>query len=554
MSVGGSAEEQISELRGALTQLPLRAMNGLVEAMLVVTAGLDLDQTLHTIIRTATKLVDARYGALGIRGEGHEIVDFVLEGMGAADLERIGRVPQGIGVLGLLLDDPKSIRLEDIGKHPASVGFPPNHPPMHTFLGVPIRIREEIFGNLYLTEKAGGEQFTEEDEMLVEALAAAAGIAIDNARLYQQARTRQAWIESTRDIATQFLAGDEPAEVLRRTAVEVLGLAHADGAFIAVPADIGRGAESAAELLVVEAVGAARVPEPAPLIGIEGSVVGRIFADRTPRRLAGIEEPALMDRLMHDAGPAMVIPLRTTIGGVLVLLRRHGARVFSGEELDLMVAFVDQAGLAWQLANSQRRMHQLEVISERDRIARDLHDHVIQRLFAVGLTLQGAVPLARAPEVQTRLADTVDELQSVIQEIRTTIFDLHGGSSGTTRLRQRISDAVSAFPESGIRTTVAFVGPLSVVDPTLADHAEAVVREAVSNAVRHSGAQTLTVTVRVEDELCLEIVDDGCGIPADVTPSGLNNLRARARDVGGELIVDSAPGRGTIVRWVAPLP
>lgn len=554
MSTGGSGEEQISELRGALSHLPLPAMSGLVEAMLLVTAGLDLDDTLQTIIRTATKLVDARYGALGIRGEGHEIVDFVLEGMGAADLERIGKVPEGIGVLGLLLDDPQSIRLEEIAKHPASVGFPPNHPPMHTFLGVPIRIREEIFGNLYLTEKAGGEPFTDEDEVLVEALAAAAGIAIDNARLYQKAQTRQAWIESTRDIATQFLAGDEPAEVLRRTAVEVLGLAHADGAFIAVSADIGRGTEPVKELLVVEAVGAARVPEHAPVVDVDGNIFGQVLADQTPRRLPGIDEPALMERLMDDAGPAMVIPLRTNIGGIVVLLRRRGEQVFSGEQLDLMVAFVDQAGLAWQLANSQRRMHQLEVISERDRIARDLHDHVIQRLFAVGLTLQGTIPRARVPEVQTRLADTVDELQSVIQEIRTTIFDLHGGSSGTTRLRQRIGEAVSAFAGSGVRTTVSFVGPLSVVDPTLADHAEAVVREAVSNAVRHADAQTLTVTVRVEDELSLEVVDDGCGMPPDVTPSGLNNLRARARDVGGELTVADAPGGGTMVRWVAPLP
>jgi signal transduction histidine kinase len=554
MTTGGSGEEQISELRGALSHLPLRAMSGLVEAMLVVTAGLDLDETLQTIIRTATKLVDARYGALGIRGEGHEIVDFVLEGMGAADLERIGKVPEGIGVLGLLLDDPKSIRLEEIAKHPASVGFPPNHPPMHTFLGVPIRIREEIFGNLYLTEKAGGEQFTDEDEVLVEALAAAAGIAIDNARLYQKAQTRQAWIESTRDIATQFLAGDEPAEVLRRTAVEVLGLAQADGAFIAVSADIGRGTEPVRELLVVEAVGAARVPEHAPVVDVDGNIFGQVLADLTPRRLPGIDEPALMKRLMDDAGPAMVIPLRTNIGGIVVLLRRRGERVFSAEQLDLMVAFVDQAGLAWQLANSQRRMHQLEVISERDRIARDLHDHVIQRLFAVGLTLQGAIPRARIPEVQTRLADTVDELQNVIQEIRTTIFDLHGGSSGTTRLRQRIGEAVSAFAGSGVRTTVSFVGPLSVVDQTLADHAEAVVREAVSNAVRHAGAQTLTVTVRVEDELSIEVVDDGCGMPPDVTPSGLNNLRARARDVGGELMVAAATGGGTVVRWVAPLP
>ncbi|MCW1960335.1 MAG: GAF domain-containing protein [Mycobacterium sp.] len=554
MSDPGSGEDQIAQLRGALTQLSLREMGGLVEAMLVITAGLDLDETVQTIITMAAKVVDARYGALGIRGEGHEIVDFVLEGMGAADLEAIGRVPQGIGVLGVLLDDPRSIRLDEISEHPASVGFPPNHPPMHTFLGVPIRIRDEIFGNLYLTEKAGGQPFTGGDEVLVEALAAAAGIAIDNARIYQQARTRQAWIESTRDIATRLLSGDEPLDVLRRTAVEVLALAQADGAFVAVAAGGGREAEPVGELLVVEAVGAARVPEPSPSINVEGSVLGQVSADRIPRRLAAIDEPALLEQLMDEPGPALVIPLQTNVGGIVVLLRRAGAAPFSSEQLELMVAFADQSALAWQLADSQRRMHELEVISERDRIARDLHDHVIQRLFAVGLTLQGAVSRARVPEVQTRLADTVDELQNVIQEIRTTIFDLHGGVSGTTRLRQRISEAVTAFAGSGLRTTVAFVGPLSVGDATLADHAEAVVREAVSNAVRHAHAHTLTVNVRVEDELSLEVIDDGCGMPAHVTPSGLNNLRARAKEVGGELVFATPPGGGTIVRWVAPLP
>lgn len=534
-------------LRDALSQLPHREMDALVEAMLVVAAGLDLDDTLQTITETATKLVDARYGALGIRGEGHEIVDFVLAGMGEAELEAIGRVPQGIGVLGVLLDDPTSIRLDDISKHPASVGFPPNHPPMRTFLGVPIRIRDEIFGNLYLTEKAGGEPFTADDEVLVEALAAAAGIAIDHARLYQQARTRQAWIESARDITTRLLAGDEPVDVLRRIALEVLTLAEADGAFTALALDAGTG-----ELVVVEAAGAARIPEPAVIEA--DSVLGRAFADQRPRRLATIGESPLTAGLMDELGPAMVIPLQTPVSGIVVLLRRRGSREFTGEQLDMVVGFADQATVAWQLADSRQRMRELDIVADRERIARDLHDHVIQRLFAAGLSLQGAIPRARVPEVQRRLTETVDELQAVIQEIRSTIFDLHGGASGTTRLRQRIEEAVAGFAREGLRTGVHFVGPVSVVDAALADHAEAVVREAVSNAVRHGRPRTLTVNVRVEDELSLEVVDDGCGMPADVTASGLNNLRARAAAVGGRLLLEEAPGGGTVLRWVAPLP
>ena len=527
-------------------------LDGLVEAMLMVTAGLDLDRTLQTIVETATKLVDARYGALGIRGEGHQIVDFVLAGMGAAELAEIGRAPQGIGVLGVLLDDPKSIRLDEISNHPASVGFPPNHPPMHTFLGVPIRIREEIYGNLYLTEKAGGQPFSDDDEVLVEALAAAAGIAIDNARLYEQSRAQQAWIEATRDIATQLLAGDEPIHVLRRIASDVLRLSQAEGAFIATAAVTGTEDQSAAELVVVDAVGAAGIPALAPTISAD-SVLGRAFAGQRPCRLAEIDDRAMIDQLMPDTGPAMVIPARANVAGIVVLLRRRGAPEFSKDQVDMMAAFTDQAAVAWQLAVSQRRMHELEVISERDRIARDLHDHVIQRLFAVGLTLQGAIPRARAPEVQQRLADIVDELQNVIQEIRTTIFDLHGGNSGTTRLRQRISDAVAAFSRDGLRVGVHFVGPLSVVDAVLADHAEAVVLEAVSNAVRHAGARTISVTIRVEDELTVEVADDGCGIPPNITPSGLTNLCDRAGQLGGTMSVTDAAGGGTLLRWSVPL-
>jgi signal transduction histidine kinase len=220
----------------------------------------------------------------------------------------------------------------------------------------------------------------------------------------------------------------------------------------------------------------------------------------------------------------------------------------------MMTAFADQAALAWQLASTQRQMRELSVLTDRDRIARDLHDHVIQRLFAVGLALQGTIPRARAPEVQQRLTDCVDDLQQVIQEIRTAIFDLHGSSSSSTRLRQRLDEAVAQFASSDLRTTAQYVGPLSVIDATLADHAEAVVREAVSNAVRHAKATSLAITVAVEDELTIEVVDNGRGIEGDITGSGLTNLRKRADDADGAFTVESVPTGGTKLTWSAPLP
>ncbi|MCI4675109.1 sensor histidine kinase [Candidatus Mycolicibacterium alkanivorans] len=571
-NVGSEGDHKTaSPLRDTLSQLRLRELlaevqdrveqivkgrdrlDGLVEAMLVVTSGLELDVTLKTIVRTAIDLVDAKYGALGVRGRAHELVEFIYEGIDAETRELIGPLPEGRGVLGHLIDEPKPIRLDNIMQHPASVGFPPNHPPMRTFLGVPVRIRDEVYGNLYLTEKADGQPFSEDDEVLVEALAAAAGVAIDNARLYEQSRVRQSWIEATRDIGTELLGGANPARVFRLIADESLELTAADAVLVAVPTDTELPTPEVTELIVVETAGVAGAARSAEPITVAASVIGEVFTGRTPRRFDVIPDP--LD-VIPEAGPALVIPLRTTetVAGVLVILRRRGAQIFTDEQLEMMAGFADQATLAWQLASTQRHLRELDVLSDRDRIARDLHDHVIQHLFALGLSLQGTIPRARSAEVQQRLADTVDELQGVIQEIRTAIFDLHGGAAGTTRLRQRLDEAIGAFAGSGLRTTVQYVGPLSVVDAGLADHAEAVVREAVSNAVRHSHARTLTITVRVEDELLIEVVDDGRGVPADVTPSGLTNLRRRAAEVGGDFSVGDAPGGGTALRWTAPLP
>jgi signal transduction histidine kinase len=288
-------------------------------------------------------------------------------------------------------------------------------------------------------------------------------------------------------------------------------------------------------------------------IPVEGTVIGEAIVQRLPGRFDSL---TLIPGDATVTGPALVLPLRATgaVAGVLVALRPAGAAPFSPDQLDMMSTFADQAALAWQLASAQRQMRELSILTDRDRIARDLHDHVIQRLFAVGLALQGTIPRARSPEVQQRLTGCVDDLQDVIQEIRTAIFDLHGASSGVTRLRQRLDEAVAQFATSEVRTTVQYVGPLSVVDVALADQAEAVVREAVSNAVRHADATSLAVTVTVADDLCIEVVDDGRGIPDDVTGSGLTNLHQRAADAGGTFTVEALPGRGTKLRWCAPLP
>lgn len=499
-------------------------LDGLIDAILAITSGLKLDATLRAIVHTAAELVDARYGALGVRGYDHRLVEFVYEGIDEETRHLIGSLPEGRGVLGALIEEPKPIRLDDISRHPASVGFPLHHPPMRTFLGVPVRIRDEVFGNLYLTEKADGQPFSDDDEVLVQALAAAAGIAVDNARLFEESRTREAWIEATRDIGTQMLAGADPAMVFRLIAEEALTLMAGAATLVAVPLDDEAPACEVDDLVIVEVAGEISPAVKQMTVAVSGTSIGGVFHDRTPRRFDRLD--LAVDGPV-EPGPALVLPLRAadTVAGVLVALRSADEQPFSDKQLDMMAAFADQAALAWRLATAQRQMREVEILTDRDRIARDLHDHVIQRLFAVGLTLQGAAPRARVP----------------------------AGPSRATGLRHRLDKVIDQLAIPALHTTVQYTGPLSVVDTVLANHAEAVLREAVSNAVRHANATSLAINVSVEDDVRVEVVDDGVGISGDITESGLRNLRQRADDAGGEFTVENMPTGGTLLRWSAPL-
>lgn len=527
-------------------------LDGLIDAILAITSGLKLDATLRAIVHTAAELVDARYGALGVRGYDHRLVEFVYEGIDEETRHLIGSLPEGRGVLGALIEEPKPIRLDDISRHPASVGFPLHHPPMRTFLGVPVRIRDEVFGNLYLTEKADGQPFSDDDAVLVQALAAAAGIAVDNARLFEESRTREAWIEATRDIGTQMLAGADPAMVFRLIAEEALTLMAGAATLVAVPLDDEAPACEVDDLVIVEVAGEISPAVKQMTVAVSGTSIGGVFHDRTPRRFDRLD--LAVDGPV-EPGPALVLPLRAadTVAGVLVALRSADEQPFSDKQLDMMAAFADQAALAWRLATAQRQMREVEILTDRDRIARDLHDHVIQRLFAVGLTLQGAAPRARVPAVRESIYSSIDDLQEIIQEIRSAIFDLHAGPSRATGLRHRLDKVIDQLAIPALHTTVQYTGPLSVVDTVLANHAEAVLREAVSNAVRHANATSLAINVSVEDDVRVEVVDDGVGISGDITESGLRNLRQRADDAGGEFTVENMPTGGTLLRWSAPL-
>ena len=553
----GELLAEVQDRIGRIADARVQA-DGLLDAMFVITSGLDLEVTLRSIVESAVNLVGARYGALGVRGDGHDLKAFIHHGMDEDVREAIGHLPTGRGVLGLLIDHPHVLRLDDLSAHPEAVGFPPNHPPMKSFLGVPIRVRDEVFGNLYLTEKKDGAQFTEDDEVVTRALASAAGIAIENAHLYEESRIRQSWMEAMRDIGTELLAGSDIDEVLHMVSRRALHLTRADTAFIAVPADADQHADVVSRLNISVAEGHDSDALVGSLIPIEGSSSGAAYRLRTATRKENLDYGP-NEHVADTFGPALISPLRVADGvrGVLVTLRRKGAPVFNDSQLDLISSFADQAALVMQMADTTRRMHELDVLADRDRIARDLHDHVIQRIFAAGLSLQSTLQKTELHDIRQRLARTIDDLQDTVQDIRTTIFDLQSATHSTTRLRQRVNGAVLELTENvPIRAVVRMFGPLSVIDSSLADHAVAVIREAVSNVVHHARADTVNVTLAVGDDLRIEVSDDGIGLAEDVTRSGLANLEARAVDCGGAVILrpSAADAVGTELIWSVPLP
>ncbi|MEJ2863150.1 GAF domain-containing sensor histidine kinase [Actinomycetospora flava] len=527
---------------------------GLLDAVLAVASGLDLDATLRRVVEAALDLVDARYGALGVlAADRRSLARFVHVGVDDELRERIGRLPHGEGLLGLLIEDPRPLRLEELAAHPASVGFPPHHPPMGSFLGVPVRVRGEVFGNLYLTEKRDGA-FTSDDEAVVSALATAAGVAIDNARLYgrtatlmHEAQRRERWLEATGEITTELLRGTDADQALALVAQRAAELTDAECALIVEPA----GDDAVA---VTASVGREEAFPVGLALPTADSPLGAVAVSRAPRRETALTLAPGVDAL----GPALVVPLRAgdDVSGVLIAGRRPGAAEFDAEQLPVVAAFADQAALALALAASRRAERELDVLADRDRIAADLHDHVIQRLFAVGLGLQSAQRRAARTDVAERIADAVDQLDRVVREIRTSIFDLHADPAGRPGLGGRIRAAVTELTAHGAITPVVRVtGPMDVVGDELADHVEAVVREGVSNAVRHAGADGVTVTVSVGDELVVDVSDDGRGMPEAAALSGLLNLERRARAHGGDLTVaprDPAPG--TRLVWRVPLP
>ncbi|GIF38355.1 histidine kinase-like protein [Actinoplanes xinjiangensis] len=509
-------------------------LRALLDAVVGIGSDLDLNSTLQRIVKAACALGDARYGALGVLAPDRKsLSDFVTHGIDPAAHAKIGDLPHGRGVLGLLITEPRPVRLPDITKHPNSFGFPPHHPPMHSFLGVPVRTRDQIFGNLYLAEKRSAEQFTDDDEEIVVALAAAAGVAIDNARLYELAQRRQRWLSAAAEITSVLLGTVRRTEALRLIARRAREVADAELVLVLL-------LEPDADRYRIEVVE-----------GGDSGLTGKVLPafDDSYRLVEDLRDAAEWPGPI-PGGPALVAPLKSSPQGVLIV-----SGPASTDDAALLSTFAGQAALALERARAQEERELLAVLEDRERIARDLHDVVIQRLFATGMQLQGAMGPGVRPEVVQRINTAVDDLDATIKDIRRSIFELRAPVGAT--LRTELRDTCDAALDTlGFRPTLETSGPVeSAVPDDIVPELIAVLREALSNVARHARAHNVRVSVRIADQrVVLQVEDDGVGVDPSLARGGLVNMGERASDLGGEFeIGPRADGPGTLLLWRVPL-
>ena len=522
-------------------------LRGLLRANALVAGELSLPVVLRQIVAAARDLLGARYAALGVLGRDGELEQFVHAGMDDELVARVGDLPRGRGILGLLISDPVPIRIADLSAHPASAGFPPGHPPMTGFLGVPVRIGEEIFGNLYLTEHSRGGEFTADDEELAIALAAAAGAAIANARRFAESEQRRRWLNASAELTPRLLSGAaRPPHAL--IAEYAAAAAEADFAALTVP----QGPDQVIVAGVTGGLTEGMMNRVAPLAD---SLTGQAISTGKPSLVTDDRCQAAAAALGADTGPLVVVPLAAgeQVRGALMLGRLATHPGYTETDLDMAASFAGHAAVAMELAQARIDQLVLAQAEDHDRIAGDLHDHIIQELFALGMRLEGHA--ARSdPVAAERINGYVDTLDEVIKQIRTSIFGLQQPRRAPAGLPARLMEIIEEHtPQLGFTASIGLAGPL---DPgpgeTLAHDILAVTREALSNCARHAHATAVSISLVLEDGLItLDITDDGRGLGAPARSSGLSSMRRRAERNGGTFQLSAPASGGTHLSWTA---
>jgi len=527
-------------------------LQALLQAVVAIGSQLDLPSVLRRIAETAAELADAEYAALGVLdATGNQLSQFLTIGIDPADHHKIGDLPRGRGVLGLLIDEPRALRLENIAEHEKSFGFPPNHPPMRTFLGVPINVRGEAFGNLYLTEKRGGGAFTREDEQIVLALASAAGLAIQNARLYEASRQREQWLEASSAITTRLLSGAAATEVFPELVAAARQLADADVALLELP--VGDGT------MLVVAIDGHRADELRGVIIERPQIALEAMATGAPVAIPDTRVDERVSPVLRGAGvgPALYVPLGAADQalGTLIVGRLGERPQFGDAVLQLVESFAGQAAITLRLGTAAADREQLAVLGDRDRIARDLHDLVIQRLFATGMSLEGSLR-GMPDEKALRVRKAVSDLDETIRAIRSTIFALQSPAPITgDGVRGAFLALAHAYAATlGFEPSVTFSGPVdTLISAGVAEQMLAVLRELLSNVAKHAQATAVSVELVADPEAAeLRVRDNGVGLKPGTRRSGLANMASRATGLGGSFDAEGSE-EGTVARWRVPL-
>jgi signal transduction histidine kinase len=528
----------------------------LLEAGLALSSELSLPTVLQRIIELAARITDARYGALGVLGPEGVISEFITTGVTEEERRAIGHIPHGRGILGLLIDEARPLRLREIAEHPRSVGFPENHPPMRSFLGAPVKAHGRVYGNIYLTEKRGAEEFSADDEQDLVVLATQAGVAVENAQLYEEVRRRERWLDAVRATTHAILLGEDVDETLRVIARTARDLVGGDLALIAVPA-------GSSELVVQVAVGLHADDLMGTAFPLARSISGEVMATGRPLVIADVSKDPRSDQpvvALGEIGPAIFVPLglRDSPLGTLLVANGLGGRQFGPDDLDVVESFAGPVALALEYTRAQRDLRRLAVMEDRERIAKELHDGVIQSVFAVGMGLQAAATMTGDRRVSERLEGAVAELDRVVRDLRNYIFGLRPGILADRQLDQALRALAEEFAErTGVSTVVQVDEDTAAQLSLRSGDVVQLVREALSNVGRHADAATCRVSLERRDgEAVLEIDDDGRGFDPEAATGrghGLPNLRERAVSLGGAVEIESAPGQGTIVRARIPV-
>jgi two-component system, NarL family, sensor histidine kinase DevS len=541
----------------------------LIEAGRGLLSELDLETVLDRLLQTAADLTGARYVALGVLDEGRrELARFLTRGIDEESHRAIGDLPRGRGLLGVLIEDPRPLRLEDVGDHPRSYGFPPGHPPMRSFLGVPILIRGEAWGNLYLTEKADGEPFAPEDEEAVVVLADWAAIAIENAGLYRDVAARREELEravrglqATAAIARAVGGETELERILELVVKRGRALIEAHDVLIML--------REGDELVIAAGAGHVHVDDAARL-PLAGSTAGQVVAEGRPRRIADAARELLIppDRLgLDDASTALLVPLLyrgQSLGVLAAFDRLEGDGSFTRDDEQLLEAFAAQAATAVATAKSveadRRRRSLAATEAERHRWARELHDETLQALGGMKVLLSGAIRLddpeamrAAMREATKQLTGDIESLRALIAELRPPALDQLGLAPALTSLAQR----TGAGNDVEVRADVELPDDRRL-GPELETTVYRVVQESLTNVVKHAGASAIDIAVRCADDAVeVSVADDGAGFDTQATAGngfGLAGMRERVELAGGELSVGPGAEAGTVIRARLPLP